>query len=113
MLVMAAVSLKHEGFAEEREWRLVHFPHLDPSPMILQSIEVIDGTPQIICKIPLRDNPGENITGVEIPTLVDRVIIRPTAYPIAIYSAFVAALQGAGMTDAPSRVVVSGIPLRP
>ena len=47
---MAAVSLKHEGFAEE--WRLVYFPDLDPSPLILQSIETIDGAPQIIFRLP-------------------------------------------------------------
>jgi hypothetical protein len=113
MLVMAAVSLKHEGFAEEREWRLVYFPDLDPSPLILQSIETIDGAPQIICKIPLHDDPTHDVIGIEIPTLVDRVIIGLTTHPLAIHGALVAALNGASVTDAVSRVVMSGIPLRP
>ena len=110
---MAAVSLKHEGFSEEREWRLVYFPDLDPSPLILQSTETIDGTPQIICKIPLHDDPTHDVVGIEIPTLVDRVIIGPTTYPIVVHGAFVAALNAANVTDAVSRVVMSGIPLRP
>lgn len=112
MLVMAAVSLKHEGFKEEKEWRLIYLPELFPSKIISHKIETINGVPQTIYQVPLEDNPTENVTGVAIPQLVDRVIIGPSEYPMPIYQAFKVALEEAGVENSDSRVIVSGIPLR-
>jgi hypothetical protein len=112
-LLNAAVSLKHEGFREEREWRIVYVPRVHQSKVVSFNTEIIDGVPQLIYKIPLKDSPEDDVVGVEIPMLVDRVIIGPSAYPIPISHAFALALYNAGMTDAGSRVVVSNIPLRP
>jgi hypothetical protein len=112
MLITAAVSLKHIGFIEEREWRVIYIPDVHRSNLILPALEVIGGVPQIIYKVPLVESPANQIKGTGIPALVDRVIVGPTAYPGPMYAAFVAALQGAGVTDAPTRVVLSGIPLR-
>lgn len=112
MLVAAAVSLKHQGFREEREWRIIYIPQVHQSKFILWSIEIIDGVPQIIHKIPLQDNPDNDITGVAIPTLLDRVIIGPSQYPVTMGQAFVVALQQAGVANPASRIVASGIPLR-
>jgi transcriptional regulator with XRE-family HTH domain len=110
--VVLNVSLKHIGFVEEREWRVIYIPDVNRSELIAPGIEVIGGVPQIIFKVPLEEMPSKNVIGVGIPALVDRVIIGPTAYPGPMYSAFVAVLEGAGVPDARSRVVLSGIPLR-
>ena len=112
-ILNAAVSLKHEGFREEREWRIIYVPKIHQSKMITFNTEVIEGVPQLVYKIPLQDSPDEDIVGVKIPSIVDRVIIGPTAYPIPMAHAFVLALHNAGVTDAGSRVVISNIPLRP
>jgi hypothetical protein len=112
MIASAAVSIKHKGFHEEKEWRLIYLPRANRSNVITSSIEILGGVPQIVHKIPLVENPAENVTGVSIPTLVDRIIIGPTVYAVPIYQAFVQALSEAGMTDAASRVVASGIPIR-
>lgn len=112
MLQSAAVSLKHEGFAEELEWRIIYSPKQRASPFILRSIEVVGGIPQLIYKISLEENSEAGISEIAIPQLVDRVIIGPSAFPWPIYEAFVAALDAAGVSDAASRVVVSNIPLR-
>ena len=45
MLMVATVSLKHEGFHEEREWRLVYSPQLRPSEFLRGSTQTIDGVP--------------------------------------------------------------------
>jgi hypothetical protein len=111
-LASATVSIKHIGFEEEKEWRIVYFPRANPSKIIKSSTETISGIPQIIHKIPLLDNPAENVVGVSIPALVDRIIIGPTMYGAPMYSAFVEALTAVGMPDAASRVVFSGIPIR-
>jgi hypothetical protein len=114
MLMAATVSLKHEGFKEEKEWRLIYSPQMRPSPLMLRSVEVIEGIPQIIYKIDLENRPSDNIGGITIPELVHRIIIGPSPFPFTIRDAFVAVLQEAGMSDAEarSRVVASGIPLR-
>ena len=112
MLLMAAVSLKHEGFKEEREWRVIYLPDLNASKLISRSIETVSGVPQTIHKIPLEDNPAEDVVGVAIPQLVDRVIIGPSEYPFPMYQAFATALEDAGVENSGSRVIVSGIPLR-
>jgi hypothetical protein len=112
MLMIATVSLKHEGFHEEREWRLVYSPQLRPSAFLRRATEIIAGVPQIVYKIPLENRPTDNIVGVEIPELIERVILGPSNYPVPIGEAFVEALREAGMKDAGSRVFASNIPLR-
>jgi hypothetical protein len=112
LLVTAVVSLKHEGIHEEREWRVIYSPKRSPSPHFESSIEVFGGVPQQIYKIPFRNDPGAGISGLEPNEILDRIIIGPTQFPWAMYEAFVAALAGAGIKDAASRVFVSQIPVR-
>lgn len=112
MLMMATVSLKHQGFHEEREWRVIYFPSQSPSELIRMEVEAIGGIPQQVCKLSLKNFPDKGITGIEIPEILDRVIIGPSAYPVPIAQAFVSALQQAGVSDAAQRVVNSEIPLR-
>lgn len=108
----AILCTKHVGFREEREWRIIYSPAYQKSDRIISDVQSIRGTPQPICRIPLKDFPDEGLVGIEIPKLVDRVIIGPTQYPQAIREAFITLLSNAGMTDAPNRVFVSDIPLR-
>ncbi|MBP7766589.1 MAG: hypothetical protein KA113_15485 [Syntrophaceae bacterium] len=112
MLMVMAVSQKHEGFKEEMEWRVIHLPNMNSSKLISSSIETFNGVPQIVYQIPLKDDETENVTGVNIPQLVDRIIIGPSEYPFPMHQAFAAALKDAGVEKAESRVVISGIPLR-
>jgi Protein of unknown function (DUF2971) len=111
MLMTTVVCMKHEGFREEREWRIIYFPNQRPSPLISSSIEVVGGVPQTVYKIPLRGG-SPDLANVAIANLVDRIIIGPSPYPWPMYEAFVAALTTAGVTDARSLVFVSGIPIR-
>jgi hypothetical protein len=108
----AVLCTKHPGFREEREWRIIYSHTFSRSERILEEIVAVDETPQSICKIPLIDVPSEGLFGIEIPTLIDRVIIGPARFPFAIRDAFVALLSSAGMSDAAKRVIVSDIPLR-
>jgi hypothetical protein len=112
MLATGAVSIKHFGFLEEKEWRIIYLPRANPSKLITSSTEVVGGVPQLIHKIPLREDPGNDVAGVGIPALIDRIIIGPTVYAAPMNIAFIDALTAAGVTDAASRVVVSGIPIR-
>ena len=112
LLVMGTVCLKHEGFAEEKEWRIVYFPRRAPSPLIESSIEVVAGVPQHVYKIPLENNSSAGISGLGLTELLDHVIVGPSQFPWVLYEAFVAALDSAGVKDAGSKVSVSQIPVR-
>jgi len=112
MLIFSAVSLKHVGFKEEREWRVVHLPGLYASERLIDDHVVVNGVPQPVFKIPLANIPEENFTGVEPHELIDRIIIGPTQYPIAVRSTFVSLLHKLGVPNPGDRVVCSGIPLR-
>jgi hypothetical protein len=112
MLASAAICLKHEGFHEEREWRVIHSPTRHSAEHIQFSIEVIGGLPQRVYKIPLRSSAEAGITGLDPDELIDRVIIGPTQYPFAMFDAFVSVLTDAGVREAANRVVISQIPVR-
>ena len=108
----AALCTKHPGFIEEKEWRVIYMPTMAKSEHLGKDIEVIRGTPQPVYKIPLKNIPEEGLVGIEIPEILDRIIIGPTEYPAAIQDAFETLLADAGVEDPKSRVCVSGLPLR-
>jgi hypothetical protein len=110
MLVAGVTCMKHEGFKEEREWRLVYSPNRWPSQLIERSTEIVRGIPQIVYKIPF----DARVTGVpdslDFTQLFDQLIIGPAQYPWSMVDAFVLALQNAGV--AAPRIIPSGIPIR-
>jgi hypothetical protein len=101
VLVAGVTCLKHEGFREECEWRLIYAPVRGPSPLITQerSTEVIDGIPQVIYKIPFDANaPGapEGLKQLDLAQLFHYMIIGPALYPYSMLEAFGMVLQNAG-----------------
>lgn len=115
MLVAAVTCLKHEGFKEEREWRLIYAPNRWPSGLIQRSTEVVRGVPQVVYKIPLdAKTPGApgGITKLDLANLFDRLIIGPALYPFSMIDAFGTAIREAGITEPEKRIVLSGIPIR-
>jgi hypothetical protein len=112
MLVAGVICLKHRGFHEECEWRVIYAPNRWPSTLIESSTEVIGGVPQIIYKIPLDMNASDDLADLDLARIFDRLIIGPSPYPWAMYQAFVAALTNCGVPEAPTRVFISDIPIR-
>jgi hypothetical protein len=112
MLMAGVVSLKHEGFREEREWRVIYSPKRVPSALMESSTEIIGGIPQIIYKIPLDVTVSETLGELDLVRMFDRLIIGPTQYQLAMGEAFGAALTKAGVGDAERRVFASTIPIR-
>jgi hypothetical protein len=112
MLVAGVVCLKHEGFHEEREWRLIYEPKRSPSPFMESSTEIIGGVPQIVYKVPLDVTVSDTLAEVDLSRLFDRLIIGPSPYPWAMYEAFVAELTKSGIPNPQDRVFISGIPIR-
>jgi hypothetical protein len=112
MLLAGVVSLKHEGFQEEREWRTVYAPNRWPSSLMESGTEVVSGVPQIVFKIPMDVTKSEKLADLDFSRIFDRLILGPSPYPWPMYQAFVDALKKAGVENAQDRVFVSGIPIR-
>jgi Protein of unknown function (DUF2971) len=112
MLIGGAVCLKHEGFREEREWRAIYSPNRSPSALMQPSIEVVNGVPQTVYKVPIDASVSQALADIDISNIVERLIVGPSAYPWVMYSAFSRALADAGVPNADARVWTSGIPIR-
>jgi Protein of unknown function (DUF2971) len=112
MLRFAVLCTKHPGFHEEREWRVVASPVMHLSKLLSQSVETVRGTPQIVLKINLENEPDVGLVGLELPELLDRIIIGPCEFPEVIFRAMRQLLHKAGISSPEERLVISGIPLR-
>lgn len=112
MLRAGVTCLKHEGFREELEWRVIYMPKIMPSPLIEVATEVIAGVPQPIHKLPLDAAVSDALAELDLSRMFDRLIIGPSSYPWAMYEAFVGALREIGVPKPEERVFVSGIPIR-
>lgn len=108
-LLFAAASLKHQGFREEWEWRVIHLPNLMPSSLLEKTREVIGGVPQTVYKIPLEK--GGDLDA-SLARIVNRVIIGPSNFPYPMHVAFIEELRQLGVTHPEAMVVPSDIPLR-
>lgn len=112
MLAFAAVSIKHPGFDEEREWRLVYLPTILSSRAIPEERVTFRGVPQRIFKLPLADQPEYGISGVTPNDLVKKIILGPSQFADTIAAALVGQLHELGVTEPWSKIQISDIPLR-
>lgn len=120
ILFTTSISLKHPGFREELEWRLMHVPGFfsptivktDGLPLMRQSIELIESLPQSVYKIKLENDDEHKITGINITQIIEKIIIGPTEHPLVLYNALIAELKNVGFSNAEKIVTASQIPLR-
>ena len=108
-LRFAVLCTKHPGFSEEREWRLICCPSVNPSGVVREEIEHVRGIPQRVLKIPL-DVHEEIDLGIQ--RLLNRVIIGPCEFPHVVSDAILRHLQNAHVDYPPRLVFQSGIPIR-
>ncbi|WP_284386462.1 DUF2971 domain-containing protein [Algimonas ampicilliniresistens] len=102
-----AICLKHPGFEEELELRLVFRPTKQTKNAVKKSIEIIGTAPQIVYKVPL-----EKRYGTALDDLVNRVIIGPSSAVFEMKTALTEILADAGITDPNNKLYFSEIPLR-
>ena len=112
MLVLGVICLKHEGFYEEKEWRVICVPKMWPSEQMKSSTEIIGGVPQLVYKFPLDATTSEAINQLSLSRIFERLIIGPSQYPLAMREAFINSLAQLGVENANQRVWVSEIPVR-
>jgi len=114
-LIYASVCIKHPGFKEEKEWRIIYMPRLRRRQMNLEEYKYhrcINGTVQKIYAIPL-DKETAKKTGISLDSIIDRIIIGPCKFPDVTREGIISMMEEKGICDAENRVAISGIPLRP
>jgi hypothetical protein len=107
-----ALSLKHPAFKEEREWRIVYRPKEYPDGKLIKRTKVINGLPQRIYALPLKNIPESGLVGVEVSELIDRILIGPTDHALPILHALIDTLEEKNISNPNSKVFVTNIPLR-
>ena len=75
-------------------------------------METINGVPQQVHKIPLKNFPEDGFGGASIKDFIERIIIGPSDQQDVLFNTFISLLELAGCEDAANRVHKSGIPLR-
>ena len=58
----------------------------------------------------LKDRPP-GLVGITPPALIERIIIGPTTFPLAIRDAMLAQMEAAGIADAKEKLHISFVPL--
>ena len=107
------IGTKHPGFEEEKEYRAYVNPsHNTISKKIVKKIVDINGVPQEILMLPLSHDPEHELIRLDLPSILDKIIVGPTQYPFTVSNAFVTLLSESGIENAHEKVTVSGIPLR-
>lgn len=113
--VVGVTCVKHQGFREEREWRIVYLPGYHPSDgnsLIESEILTVGGIPQLIYNFPIDGTLAPEIAAIDIAAMFDRLILGPSRYPWVLYDAFKRKLEQAGVSDAGARIITSTIPIR-
>ncbi len=114
-LQFSMYSIKHQGFAEEREWRAIHRPFEYSSEHVVPETYSIGGIPQAVYQLPFHNpdkGPLFNIPQLHLPDILAGILIGPCAYPETVLRAFVDQLAEIGIENPRERIIVSNIPLR-
>ncbi|WP_114949236.1 DUF2971 domain-containing protein [Phyllobacterium myrsinacearum] len=112
MLLFAATCSKHPGLGDEREWRVLTNPLLWPSTLLTKHNSGVEGSNRTMYTLPLKNRPMENITGLEFPQLISRVIIGPSMHAEAVREEIVSKLAEKNVQQPAAKVIMSKLPVR-
>ena len=110
-----ALTSKHRGFSEEKEWRLIYLPERDLNGFMKGGLHYIVGKlglePKLRFKIrplPLKSPEVWTFDGI-----LDRIILGPSLSTVLARSRIVRMLEVIGKPTFGPKAISSGIPLRP
>ncbi len=110
-----ALVSKHDGFSEEKEWRIIYMPERDTAGSLKERFGYVVGgrgvEPKLRLKIaPQPWTPDQSWTFGDV---LDRVILGPSVSSPLAKSSFNRMLEAIGKRDFRKKVFSSTIPLRP
>ena len=112
--LITVLSMKHKGFQEERESRILcnSSIYMSPPNEILKEKRVeVNGAPRIIKTLNFADVQYKNIK-FNMNDLIYKVIIGPSNNAEQLREIFVNALSDNGVKNADDKVICSNIPIR-
>ena len=113
VLHFALLSMKHQGFEEEREWRILcPVRELPPQAVVKRHIRSIGGIPQQIYEIPFHGKDDVFLPQLRWDNMLDSIIVGPSLYPDVIKQALEAELRSQEVMRWDQLVSISDIPLR-
>lgn len=117
-----ALTTKHTGFSEEREWRAVYVPERDPQGYLKPCLDYFVGPrgvePKLKYKFGTTYNPEPSKTGVPLTSglltdIIEFVLLGPSISSPLAKASFIRMLERNGKSAFRDRVFSSTIPLRP
>lgn len=112
--LITVLSMKHKGFQEEREWRILCNSSIymsSPNEILKEKRVEVNGAPRIIKTLNFADVQYKNIK-VNMNDLIYKVIIGPSNNAEQLREIFVNALSDNGVKNADDKVICSNIPIR-
>ncbi len=112
--LISVLSLKHKGFEEEKEWRILcnDIIYIKDN-VIKEDIKDVRGVPRII-KILNFDSLNDENSGysTKLNDILYKIIIGPSDNPEQLRDIFIKKLDENDVFDAEKKVVISEIPVR-
>ena len=115
VIKLFALTWKHDGFLEEREWRIIYMPERDPNRLLMKrGLHYIVSNRGVEPKLRLKIAPIPELSTAQwrFGDIVDRMILGPAVSSPLAKSSVIRMLQAINKPDFESRVIASTIPLR-
>jgi hypothetical protein len=114
-IITFGLTEKHDGFLEEREWRLVYLPLLDSKSVLRDKLSYHIGTAGVEPKLKFKVVPGSagDWPKQGLDTLLHKIILGPSVSSHLAKLSVCRMLDNIGKSSFKDRVIASTIPLRP
>jgi len=117
MIKLNALSTKHTGFKEEREWRLVYQPERDEKGLLKPMLGYVNGPRGVETKLrlPIKHIPGVTDKDLSLSKLIHSILLGPNAAtPLAVRAVQrMLRSEAVNKSELSDHVVGSSIPYRP
>jgi hypothetical protein len=120
---LVALTTKHQGFAEEKEVRVIYVPEQDPRGYLRPNLSYHIGARGVEPKLKYKfgptlqttdgNTPVEALTTGTLADLIQFILLGPTVSSPLAKASFIRMLRGINKEAFQDRVLPSTIPLRP
>lgn len=112
--LVSVLSLKHKGFEEEKEWRILYNDAIYTKDNIIkEEVKKIHGVPRIIKILNFESlNDKNSDYSTKLNDILYKIIIGPSDNPKHLQEIFIKKLADNCVTNAESKVIISEIPVR-
>ncbi len=108
-----ALFTKHDGFREEKEWRVVYLPDRDTEKKFTKFLHYFNGPRGVEPKLKLRLFGADNPFTFVLDDIITKIILGPSTSSILAGRSIERMLELVGHPDLKPRLTATTIPLRP